>query len=372
MSDSREKTCYLVINPTRYPQYVKILKKIVRRYAFFKVIESRDYNHFLEAISEYYYSRAPHLLVWGGDGTAHSAINRLTELKIQHPEDRVKRSIGFLRGGSGNGIQDSYEVPSGLFKQLKTYMDSMEKGYSIDVDLIQVDYDGKREYTQLAGIGFDAKVLSIRDKDKYKTGKAKGRIKPGLGNYIAAIFKSAFTDFHGETPLYGLEMNYGRYIFQGTRVNAEIKFDHFKQEYNPMIIEIGNRPYFAALFKICPNVVCNNGSMNIYIYKKMRRRTLLKNLRYFWSGQHNLINDRFARKGKPLIENFEVKSTRISCNEPFHFHLDGDLKKVETPSDGRYILKFNILPESISFLVPEDFFRKFHPETLRGLISQHS
>lgn len=367
MTQKETTTCYLVINPTRFPQYVKILKKIVRKYSIFQVIESKDYNHFLESIDEYYFSKSPYLLIWGGDGTAHSAINRLTELRIQHPEDKSVRSIGFLRGGSGNGIQDSYEVPSSIFKQLKTYINSMEKGYSIDVDLIQVEYDDKIEYTQLAGLGFDAKVLKLRDSEKIKVGKQKGRIKPGLGNYLSAILRTAFDDYHGETTPYYLEMQYGRYIFQGTRVNAEIKFEHFEKEYNPMIIEIGNRPYFAALFKICPHVVCNNGSMNIYIYQKMRRRTLLKNLRYFWTGQHNRINDRFAQKGKPIIENFEVKSSEISSKRPFHFHLDGDLKQVENAVNGVYSLKFNILPESISFLVPEDFYRKLHPDSLQSL-----
>ena len=355
-------TCYLIINPTRFPQYVKILEKIVQKYSFFHVIESKDYNNFLESISEYYYSKAPYILIWGGDGTAHSAINRLTELKMGHPEDKVKRSIGFLRGGSGNGIQDSYEVPSGIFKQLKTYINSMEKDYSINVDLIKAEYDGKSEYTQLAGVGFDAKVLELRDREKIKIGRAKGRIRPGLGNYITAILKFAFNDYYDETTPFNLNMSFGRYIFQGTRVNAEIKFDHFEKEYNPMLIEIGNRPYFAALFKICPHVVCNNGSMNLYVYKKMKRRTVLRNLRFLWMGQHNRVNDRFAQKGKPIIENFEVKSSRISSKEPFLFHLDGDLKKVEKGVNGRYDLNFTVLPASINFLVPEEFYKKMRPE----------
>ena len=30
-----------------------------------------------------------------------------------------KKAIGFLRGGSGNGVQDSYEVPVRMMNQLK-------------------------------------------------------------------------------------------------------------------------------------------------------------------------------------------------------------------------------------------------------------
>lgn len=356
-----EKICYLVINPNRYPQYVKILKKIVKKYSFFIVIESKDSDHFLESISEYYYSRTPYLLIWGGDGTAHAAINRLTELKIQHPEDRGKRSIGFLRGGSGNGIQDSYEVPFSIFKQLKTYINSINNDYSIDVDLIKVDYDDKTEYTQLAGIGFDAAILKLRDSEKYKIGRLKGIIKPGLWNYISAVTKVVLKDFHKESPLYKLQMYKGKYLFQGSRVNAEIKIDHLEKTCNPLLIEIGNRPYFAARFKICPHVVCNNGSMNVYIYHKASRRSLLMNLPYFWTGQHNKINDRFARKNKQIIEHFELNNTQISCAEPFNFQLDGDLKQVMKNKNGSFTLDFTILPGAITFLVPEVFFKKFHP-----------
>jgi len=361
MSEMKSKICYLVINPNRFPQYVKILKKIVKKYSFFHVIESSDSTHFLESISEYYFSETPFILIWGGDGTAHAAINRLTELKITHPHDNIKRSIGFLRGGSGNGIQDSYEVPFSIFKQLKTYIHSMENDYSIDVDLIKTDYDGKTEYTQLAGVGFDAHILNLRDSDKYKIGRLKGIIKPGLWNYLTAVAKAVIRKIDKNTDIYNLELYFGRYIFQGTRVNAQIQFDHLEKECNPLIIEVGNRPYFAALFKICPHVVCNSGAMNLYVYNKMNRRTMIRNLRYFWTGQHNRINDRFAKKKKPVIENFEVKSSQISSKKPFHFHMDGDLRKVNTEVNGNYNLKFTILPESITFLVPEVFFNKFHP-----------
>lgn len=365
MKKSTEKTCYLVINPNRFPQYVKILKKIVKKYSFFIVIESTSVEHFLESISDFYYSQTSYLLIWGGDGTAHAAINKLTELKIENPEDNIKRSIGFLRGGSGNGIQDSYEVPFGLFKQLKTYIHSINNDYSIDVDLIKVDYDGKTEYTQLAGIGFDAAILKLRDSEKFRSGSHKGIIKPGLWNYISSMIKIVLRDFHKKTPEYNLEMYFGKYLFQGSRVNAEIKIDHLKKKCDPLIIEIGNRPYFAAMFRICPHVVCNNGSMNVYIYNKMSRRTMLMNLRYFWTGQHNKINDRFARKNKQIIEHFELKNTNISCAEPFYFHLDGDLKQVEQSANGSYHLNFTILPGSITFLVPEVFFSKFHPPGIK-------
>nr|MDA3812043.1 diacylglycerol kinase family protein [Spirochaetaceae bacterium] len=366
MINETNKICHLVINPNRYPQYVKILKKIVKKYSFFNVIESKDSDHFVECIDDYYYSHEPFLLIWGGDGTAHAAINHLTVLRFKHPEDTIKRSIGFLRGGSGNGIQDSYEVPFSIFKQLHTYINSMKNNYSIDVDLIKVNYDGKTEYTQLAGVGFDAHILEIRDKDRYKTGRLKGIIKPGLWNYLTAVGKAVFErNIDKVGDVYDLELYFGKYLFQGTRVNAEIKFDHLEKSCIPLIIEIGNRPYFAALFKICPHVVCNNGSMNIYVYHKMSRGTMIRNLWYFWNGLHNKINDRFANKNKPIIENFEVKSSQISSKKPFFFHLDGDLKQVANEVNGVYNLKFPILPESITFLVPEGFYNKFHPFGLK-------
>lgn len=355
------KKCYLIINPNRFPQYVKILKKIIKRYDFLKVIESKSLNHFIESIDEFYSSKCNYLLIWGGDGTAHATINRLTQLK-QEKGDSIKRSIGFLRGGSGNGIQDSYEVPFSIFKQLKTYINSIENNYTIDVDLIKTDYNGKTEYTQLAGMGFDSRVLRLRDKKRHKRGPLKGFIKPGLWNYITVIFKTFIRDYYRENLEYELELYYGRYLFQGNSVNAEVKIDYLKKKCSPIMIELGNRPYFAARFKICPHVVCNNGLLNLYLFNKALRRTIVKNIWYFWTGQHNKINDRFAKKNRPIIERYELKQCQITAERPFYFHLDGDLKKVREKFNGKYTLNFSILPKSINFLVPEVFYNKFHPE----------
>lgn len=356
--------CYLIINPNRFPQYVKILKRIVKRYSFIKVIESRDLNHFIEAISDYYDSGVPYLLIWGGDGTAHSAINRLTELRLKYSDDGVKRAVGFLRGGSGNGIQDSYEVPFSLFKQLKTYINSMNKGFTLDVDLIRVEYNNEVNYTQLSGLGFDARILRLRDRYKSKVGRLKGFIKPGLWNYFTAIIKAVIYNYDRVLRTYRVKVRDGRYLYQGTRVNAEVRLEDKLRVVEPLMIEIGNRPYFAALFKVCPDVVCNNGSMDLYIYNRMKRKTILRYLFYFWRGWHNRINDRLVKRNRPVIEHYEVKEITIESERPFHFHMDGDLKKVNIIKDGYYSINYSILPESITFLVPEVFYNKFHPACL--------
>lgn len=355
------KTCYLIINPNRFPQYVKILKKIVKKFSFLKVIESRNSKHFIDSITEFYFSKVNYLLIWGGDGTAHATINQLTNLKLNNQNDNTKRAIGFLRGGSGNGIQDSYEVPYNIFNQLKTYIHSINHDYSIDVDLIKADYNGKTEYTQLAGIGIDATILKLRNRDKFKNGPLKGIIKPGLWSYITAAIRIFFRDYNREAREYILKLYYGRYLFQGKSVNAQVGINYLEKKCHPLIIEVGNRPFFAARLKVCPHVVCNNGLMNLYIYNKIARGTLIRNLHHFWIGRHNIINDKFAKKKKPLIEHFELKSCQINSEKPFYFHMDGDLKKVRKSVNGNYNLSFSILPRSITFLVPEVFYNKFHP-----------
>lgn len=359
------KLCYLIINPNRFPQYVKILKKIVKKYKYIKVIESKSSEHFIKSIDDFYNSKNSYLLIWGGDGTAHATINRLTQLKLENSQDSIKRCLGFLRGGSGNGIQDSYEVPYNIFNQLKTYINSINNDYTIDVDLIKAEFNGKTEYTQLSGLGIDAKILKLRNKDKFKTGPLKGLIKPGLWNYITAAIRTFIKDYDKDLKEYHLKLYYGRYLFKGRSVNAEVKIDYLERNCQPLIIEVGNRPFFAARLRVCPHVVCNNGLMNLYIYNKISRRTILRNIWNFWSGRHYLINDRFAKKKKPIIEHFELKSCQISSHEPFYFHMDGDLKKVRQAVNGKYNLDFSILPQSITFLVPEVFYNKFHPPGIK-------
>jgi diacylglycerol kinase family enzyme len=351
------ESCMLLINPTRYPQYVKMLKWMLKKIEIPLVIESQSKAHFIESVHQFYQGPYKYLLVWGGDGTAHDAINAFMSA-AQKYKTTIKKSIGFLRGGSGNGIQDSYEVPFFLNNQLHTFAESMSNNYTIDVDLLKVRQNQRIFYSQLVGLGFDVRVLSLRNIQK--TFKA-GNIKSGVLNYASSAIKAFFHNDLEAEHYYLFDLHCGKYALRGTRTNAEFPIDVLQLKVKSPMIEIGTRPYYGKLFKVCPDVVCNDGYMDLYLFNFESKMAIIANIVSLWNGWHDKINKRFARKDKPLIQRFEIKQLELHTKGPFDFHVDGEFKTNDISENGKYSLFIEIVPQAISFIVPKTFYAKFHP-----------
>ncbi|MBN1685272.1 MAG: sphingosine kinase [Spirochaetales bacterium] len=354
-------SCAFIINPSRYPEYAKILKKILRRSEVPFVRESTSKEHFIELVRDFCRSDYRYLLVWGGDGTAHDAINTVTSEMEADPEIGRKKSLGFLRGGSGNGIQDSYEVPVGIRKQIETYADSMNNSYVVDVDLLETSHGNRRSYCQLVGIGFDANLLRRRQEKRYRFGKKHGLVRTGMFAYIMAGLSTFQKDFRSLSREFTLTLYDGKFALRGVRVNAEFPLEYLERKVSPVELEAGTRPYYGKLFKICPDVVCNDGFLDLYIYNFDTRLTVLQNVLWLWKGRHDIINRKFAKGEKPLIERYEVTRAEISATEPFDYHIDGEIVRTTEKVDGMYVVNLRIVPQRLSFLVPGAFYRKFHP-----------
>ena len=354
-------SCAFIINPSRYPEYAKILKKILKRIEVPFVKESTSKEHFIELVAAFCESDYRYLLVWGGDGTAHDAINAVTAYMETSPSGADKKSLGFLRGGSGNGIQDSYEVPIGIRKQVEAYADSMNNNYVIDVDLLETSHADKRSYCQLVGIGFDAHLLRRRQEMQYRFGQKNGLIRTGMLNYILAGLETFNRDFSSLRKNLTLKLYDGKFALRGLRVNAEFPFEYLERGVNPIELEAGSRPYYGRFFKICPDVVCNDGYLDLYIYNFENKISILQNIQWLWNGRHDRINRKFAKDAKPLIERYEVHKVEICSDDPFDYHIDGELASTTEAVGGNYSVTIRVIPQRLSFLVPGTFYRKFHP-----------
>lgn len=351
----------LLINPTRYPKTVRLLKRILKEFKVPMVIETRDKDHFIQSVAQFSAGSYRNLLVWGGDGTVHEAINALVNAEIRPNANSPKKSIGFLRGGSGNGIQDSYEIPYSIYKQLKFFADSITHNYTIDVDLLQIENGTSLVYGQLVGLGFDVEVLKRRETQKFKSGKYPEVTRSGVFNYIVSALMAYQNYNFLQRDQYVLTIHEGKYALRGVRVNAEFPIDVHQMTVNPLMMEVGTRPYYGRMFKVCPDVVCNDGNMDVYLFNFEEKMAVLYNLFSLWNGRHHKINQRFAKKDKPLIERYEIKKLKLHSERPFSYHIDGELKTVTDKINNQYSLSISVKPRAISFLVPRTFYKKFHP-----------
>ena len=348
------ESCSVVVNPSRTPHLVRRLLRLLDRYRAGRVVITRNREHFIQEIKNFASEPFRNLIIWGGDGSAHEALNALIKSGCSG------KNVGFLRGGSGNGIQDSYEVPFPIARQVAAFSESAAMDYRIAVDLLAIE-DGSSSgiiYGQLCGLGFDVRVLKRRARHR---SRRTGSARPGLANYVRSGLGLAAFEPLSDGRTYRLELERGKYALRGNRTNAEFPFDHLALNADPVMIEMGTRPYYGGLFKVCPDVVCNDGFLDLYLFNFENKLDVLRNLVSLWNGWHPRINSRFARKSKPLIERFEIKRVSISSPEPFLWHVDGEVHSCGVQENGQARLEVGVLPEAISFLVPAGFWRRFHP-----------
>ncbi len=344
----------VVVNPSRTPHLVKRLLGLLERHGAARVVVTRDREHFIREIGDFTGSPFRNLIVWGGDGSAHEALNTLVNSGC------TDRNVGFLRGGSGNGIQDSYEVPFPIARQVSAFAESATADYRIAVDLLAID-DGSGDrpvYGQLCGLGFDVRVLERRDRHR---SRRTGAARPGLANYVRSGLGLVLFEPLSDGRTYRLDLGRGKFALRGKRTNAEFPFQRLSLDARPVMIEMGTRPYYGGLFKVCPDVVCNDGFLDLYLFNFENKLDVLRNAVSLWNGWHPRINSRFARRSKPLIERFEIRRVSLSSPEPFLWHVDGEVRLCGLREDGMARLDVSVLPEALSFLVPPGFWRKFHP-----------
>lgn len=350
----QSKKSLLLINPSRNPAAIRKLLRKAKPYPSLNIKISESKADFIQNVNKFCEDDSQYLLVWGGDGTAGTAINTMVHaLKDSHSQ----KAIGFLRGGSGNGTQDSYEVPLSISRQLKCYEESIANNYIQPADVLELNWQGQKIYGQLFGMGFDAHVLRQRESWKVKT--ANGLItRPGMFNYLRSALKTWFLHWEDIKQEYVLDFFKGKYALRGSRINAEYRFQQLERKVRPILIELGTRPYYAKFFKICPDVVCNDGYLDAYIFNVDKQSAAILNVIDLWKGWHHRINRRSALKFEPLIERYEIKKIKIKSDKPYPFHIDGELYENTNP---REALEISIVEQPINLIVPKTFYWKFHP-----------
>jgi diacylglycerol kinase family enzyme len=347
------KSCKILINPVKSPARVRVLKRLLYRMGAEEIVESKDREHFIDSVRDFCRSDYKYLLVWGGDGSAHIAINEM----VKALKNGSRKSVGFLRGGSGNGVHDSYEVPLKIKHQLYSYAESMRVRAVLGVDLLQIEGERQVVYGQLAGIGFDVHALKKREARLPKDDHAE-RIRSGLMNYFIPAIISFIADFNTVNREYFVELFEGDYVLNRGKEEVRHPFKALERQLHTRMIEIGKRPFYGNRFKVCPDVVCNNGYMDVYLFNFDTRCAVLRQSVSLWKGKYFRINKRAKKSGIPPIERYRVKMLKIYAGFPLEMHVDGELYNISKRYSEKHTLTFTVLPHRISFIVPAGFYRK--------------
>ncbi len=169
------------------------------------------------------------VVVIGGDGTLHLAVNALIESAC---------SIALIPAGTGNDFARGFAC-----KQQAWY----EAVFNSRTELIDIGQINQRYFINVAGIGFDAEVVAQLNKTE----------RYGSFGYIWQGIKQLFS-FQAK-PLHA--------AFNGKALN-----------YSNLVTIFANHQYFGGGLKIAPKAQLNDGQLDCYC---MPADGLLKNLLSF-------------------------------------------------------------------------------------------
>lgn len=260
-----------------------------------KTLISESREHARNFVRELEASGGGKLVIIGGDGTIHNAVNAITDF------DRVQ--VGFIKGGSANDLCLTLGIKDDPRDAMADILSAQEKKMNL------IDVSGVK-CVNLAATGLDVEVLRRRDRMRIFSGKVK---------YLVATLLTL--------------MKFSSYKFN--TVLGEIK-----NAFNGLMVAVGNGKYFGGGMNAAPHADPLGDEFAVTVVHEVKKRQLPSLLPRFMKGAHD--------KCKGLIDSFFASKIDIFAPEEENFtvNIDGELY---TGLD----FSCNLLKGKLKVLLPE-------------------
>lgn len=240
---------------------------------------------------------ADRLVVAGGDGSVHEAVNGLLAIG-------AGAALGVIPSGTGNDFAKAADIP--LDWETATQLladrivnDAMPR--TVDAGRMNTRY-----FANGAGIGFDAKVTRIARSFRWPIGDVV---------YLFAIFRA----MRGGVATPELTIQAGTFEFSGPVTLASVS----------------NGPWIGGMFHIAPMARNDDGKLELLIVDPVSRLRITALLPKLMQGQH---------MGEPELRHTRVTQVTIRCAEDLPSHLDGEVQPLARLFD------VEILPDALQLL----------------------
>ena len=242
-------------------------------------------------------SGAERIIVAGGDGSIHEAVNG-----IMRAEGSAK--LGIIPTGTGNDFAKACAIPLDWEQASRL----LAARLTTDSTYRQIDIGrmNDRYFANGAGIGFDAKVTKVARSYRWPIGDLV---------YLLAIFRCMVDGI--ATP------------------KVTIVADGLNWDEPLTLANISNGAWIGGMFHIAPMAVNNDGQLELLIASPVSRLRILSLLPKLIRGEH---------LGESEISHASVRRVRIEASAPVPSHLDGEVGAFEQSYD------IEILPAALDLL----------------------
>ncbi len=270
----------------------------------YEVIFTKARHHAIEIAREKVEAGYDHIIVVGGDGTMNEVINGIfAQERIQTTEV----TLGMITVGTGNDWGRMFHIPLHYEEAVQTIRNKQTCLQDAGVVEYRMDgTEGKRYFVNIAGIGFDAVVVS-------RANDLKDRGKSGKLLYLWNILANLFRFHHSHTS---------------------IEVDGKKYSNNVFSISIGIGKYSGGGMMQTPDALADDGLFDITMIKKIGKFDVVRNIAKLYNGK--IIHH-------PKVQTFQGKAILIDANPPIHLETDGE-------SLGQSPFRFGIIPTSVKVI----------------------
>ena len=235
------------------------------------------------------------IVVAGGDGTLHEALNGLAG----SAGGLSGKRMALIPEGSGNDFARALQLPVDMEKALKILL----RNHSRKIDVGKAN---ERFFHNGLGVGFDAWVVDTASKVKRLRGNAI---------YLYSVLRTLLSYKPQELLLH----------FGG----KTLRDDHF-------MITIGNGVSLGGGFYLTPDALIDDKLLDLCIIQNMPKLAIIKNLLKVYSGKH---------REDPRVQMERTDKLKIESRHGFAFHADGELISLN-----RKELTVELLPGALEFI----------------------
>jgi diacylglycerol kinase (ATP) len=247
---------------------------------------SRSVGDLERQVREQVQAGARRILVAGGDGSVHEAVNGLL-CADSHA------ALGVIPSGTGNDFAKACSIP--LDWEQATQLLANRLMANSPARKIDVGRMNKRYFANGAGIGFDAKVTRIARSIHWPIGDLV---------YLLAIFRCMIDGI--ETP------------------HVDISADDSLWSGPLTLANISNGPWVGGMFHIAPMADNSDGHLDMVAAGPVSRIRILRLLPKLMRGEH---------MGETEITHASIRQLKIEASEPMPSHLDGEVQELQTSFD---------------------------------------
>ena len=248
--------------------------------------QSDAVGHLEEQVRQHVGDGASRIIVAGGDGSVHEAVNG-----IMHSGNEA--ALGIVPTGTGNDFAKACNIPLNWEHATRLLADRLAAGqYAKTIDIGTMN---DRFFANGAGIGLDAKVTRIA---------RSYRLPIGDLVYLFAIFRAMVDGI--ATP------------------RLKISSADFSWDGPATLASISNGPWIGGMFHIAPMAKNDDGKFELMIADPVSRRRIMSLLPKLMSGTH---------LGEAEIQHRSLKELSVVASEPVASHLDGEIQPLQQRFD---------------------------------------